>query len=305
MAKGMIMTVTGPIYPAEMGLCLSHEHILTDLRPPREQTVDYSPEMVAKRMLPLLLAVKRQGVKAIVECTPMYIGRDPAILKELSEKSGLYIITNTGLYKQPFLPESAYTSNAPELAAAWIKEYEDGIVDGIRPGFIKTAVPETGLDAVNETVIRAAAITCRETGLTIGTHTCTHLAASQVVNILKQERVPLDRWTFIHAQAEQDPETLLQYARQGAYISLDGLHADSAERHLHAMNLLLRHGFSDRILLSHDSGWYTPGKANGGDVNGYTYLLDGFMPYAQQNGVAQDILLRILTDNVRSAFTIG
>lgn len=305
MHQQIIMTVTGPMDAGETGLWLTHEHILTDLRLPAEQTVDYTLEQVIKRMTPYLMDIKAWGVNTLVECTPMYVGRRADILRTLSLKTGIRILTNTGQYKEPFLPPETYEKSAAELATDWIREINEGIEGGIRPGFIKTAVPSDGLAPVNETVIRAAAITCLETGLTIGTHTGTDPSAARVAAILREEGVPLSKWIFIHAQNEKEPERLLGYAGEGAYISLDGLSESSADRHLAALRILLDHGFGDQILLSHDAGWYRPGQSGGGTVRGYTYLFDSFIPYAAERGVDRERILSILTGNARRAFAIG
>lgn len=90
-------TVTGPISSSKLGLTLIHEHILVDfvgadkINPSR-----WEREKVVAKMLPHLHNLKRLGVATLIDCTPAYLGKDPLLLRELSEKSGVQLVTNTG-----------------------------------------------------------------------------------------------------------------------------------------------------------------------------------------------------------------
>ncbi len=90
-----------------------------------------------ERALPYFIEAREIGVDTILECTPAYLGRDPFILKELSRRSGIQILTNTGYYgavDNNFMPELARHESAREIAARWIDEFEDGIDEsGIHP----------------------------------------------------------------------------------------------------------------------------------------------------------------------------
>jgi phosphotriesterase-related protein len=301
-----IVTVSGPIEPSEMGLTLPHEHIIVDFIGAVEAGPHrYNRSEVVKTMLPFLQEIVALGVKSFVECTPMYMARDPVIFRELSERTGLNILTNTGQYKEPSLPQQTLEINAEELAAQWILEWEEGI-DGtdVRPGFIKTAVEPEPLAPIQQKVIRAAAITSRATGLTIMTHTCVAEPALQVLDILEEEGVDPSRWIFTHAQQEEDLEQLTEVARRGAWISLDGLKETLVNEHMRSLLHLLELGFRDHILLSHDAGCYTVGEGGGGEKRPYTYLFNDFIPLLRERGVDQQTIDRIVTVNPSEAFIV-
>src|SRR6185295_18100656 len=103
------------------------------------------------------------------------IGRDPVLLKRLAIATDLHLLTNTGLYgagQNKFLPDFARTRSADELARMWLNEWRHGIEDtGIRPGFIKIGVDEGPLSNLHRELIRAAARTHLDSGLTIAVHT--------------------------------------------------------------------------------------------------------------------------------------
>jgi phosphotriesterase-related protein len=140
--QGQIMTVLGPIDPKEMGLTLPHEHVLVDFVGADQVSPDrYDPEEAFQVALPYLEEAKRLGCRTLIECTPAYLGRDPKLLKRLSEATGLHLLTNTGFYNAgdgKYLPDFAKEASADQLAERWVKEWKEGIEDTeIRPGFIK------------------------------------------------------------------------------------------------------------------------------------------------------------------------
>ena len=96
---GIIMTVNGPIAPSDMGFSLVHEHVLVDFI--GADSTGYHrwnrPEVI-QVALPYLKEIKKWGVQTFVECTPAYIGRDPLLLKELSQSTKINFITKTGYY---------------------------------------------------------------------------------------------------------------------------------------------------------------------------------------------------------------
>ncbi len=53
-------------------------------------------DTVVKRMWPFLNQLQERGFSGFVDCTPAYIGRDPRVLKQLAEATGLHVVTNTG-----------------------------------------------------------------------------------------------------------------------------------------------------------------------------------------------------------------
>lgn len=85
-------TVTGKLPVAEMGATLIHEHVLVDfIGADKISPACWKHDDVIRKVLPYLLEIKERGIKTLVECTPAFIGRDVALLKKLSEQSGLHI----------------------------------------------------------------------------------------------------------------------------------------------------------------------------------------------------------------------
>ncbi|MEJ7616542.1 MAG: hypothetical protein WKF30_06135 [Pyrinomonadaceae bacterium] len=187
--KREVMTVTGPVNPAELGITLVHEHVMVDFVGADRVSKDrYRESEVFAVSTPYLKRAAQAGCATLVECTPAYLGRDAALLKKLSAASGLKIITNTGYYgagQGKYVPAHAYRETATELAARWTKEFNEGIDDTrIKPGMIKISVDGGKLFEINRKIVEAAALTHLQTGLTIGSHTGDGAAAMEQLDVL-------------------------------------------------------------------------------------------------------------------------
>ncbi|MFW6292997.1 MAG: hypothetical protein ACOC7V_11850, partial [Spirochaetota bacterium] len=195
---------------------------------------------------------------------------------------------------------------AEELAGQWIDEWVHGI-DGtdVRPGFIKTAVFPDPLAETQVKIMTAAAIASRETGLTIGTHTCKGIPALQIVRLLESQRVDPAKWIFIHAHQEDDFDLVRMVADAGSWIELDGLGSASDASILTSLLKLLDAGFERQVLLSHDAGWYTVGEPGGGAPRPYTHLTATFIPLMKQFGIEDETIATITVANPARAFAIG
>src|SRR5687767_5073322 len=117
---GRIMTVNGPIGIRQLGTTLVHEHFLVDfIGADKTGTHRWNREAVVTKVLPFLQEAKQAGVKTIFDCTPAFLGRDVILLRQLSDASGVQIVTNTGYYgavKNKYLPAFALTESAEQLA---------------------------------------------------------------------------------------------------------------------------------------------------------------------------------------------
>src|SRR4051812_44531848 len=119
----MLQTVTGPITSQEAGRILEHEHVLVGFVEDGRLTPElYDRNEVVSSILPLLLKLKEAGCSTMVDCAPEYLGRDPYILRQLSDLSGIHLVTNTGFYKTPFLPAFVYEISERDLAELWTQE---------------------------------------------------------------------------------------------------------------------------------------------------------------------------------------
>jgi len=307
--RDTVQTVTGPIPASDLGVTLMHEHIVTDLRAPAQRRPGgYDPDAAFRVALPYLRELRDQGCESLVETTPLHIGRDLELLRRLSQVSGLNIIAATGIYGAAdgkFIPAYAHQESAEELAKRYIREWRRGVgTSGIRPGIIKTGVNQhTPLAAIEEKLVRAAALAHKATGLTVASHTGSGSAALAQIDILKEMDVPLSSFIWVHAQNERDQRVHRAAARAGAWVEFDGISQKSLEWHVGCVVAMAEADLLDRTLVSQDAGWYQPGEKGGGNYRGYTLLFREFLPRLRRSGLSDTEIDQLLVKNPRSALT--
>jgi predicted metal-dependent phosphotriesterase family hydrolase len=307
--KNFTYSVLGRLNSNKWGTVLQHEHILVDFGgadvagPHR-----YDRKEVVEKALPFLLELKKLGGNTLFECSPAYLGRDPYVMKELSEKSGINIIINTGYYgarNNQHLPPHTFTDTPEQLANRWIEEFRNGIDgSGIKPGFIKIGMDRGPLSEIHQKLIKAACLAHLETGLTIASHTGPSEGAFEQLEILKEYKVDPSAFVWVHAQNENDMEKQVLIARSGAWIGLDGINSKSMDKHFVMVNNLRKAGLLSRVLISHDSGWYRVGEENGGNYQPYSLIFEKFIPLLKKEGYTKRELNLLLKENPVNAFTI-
>ena len=312
----VIMTVNGPVPATEMGITLTHEHLLVDFIGADSTGYNrWDRQEVTDRVIPYLSELKEYHVRTLVDCTPAYLGRDPWLLQTLSEKCGIQLITNTGYYgahSNMYLPAEFYALTAEELSRIWINEFENGIGgSSVRPGFIKIGVdPENTLSEEHLKLITAAALTHRKTGLVIASHTGPDAPAFNQISVLQQYNIDPSAFIWVHAQLGS-LEGNIRAARMGAWVSLDNVNLNREAGSNYDVNWyadriqqLRKAGLMNRVLVSHDAGWYTPGEENGGDFTGFTGIFTALVPALEELGFSSDDIKQLLEINPRNAFTI-
>ena len=304
-----ITSVQGPIAADSLGIALVHEHILVDfigadsIRPGR-----YHRDSVIEKALPHLLALRKKGCRSLFECTPAYLGRDPLLLRELSIRSGLHIVTNTGYYGaagQRFLPAHVFTETAEQLAARWVTEFENGIDNtDIKPGFMKLGADTGPLTEAQRKIMMAGALAHKQTGMTVAVHLGDGRAAQEVLSILRSQGVAPEAFVWVHAQNEKSLSVHQEMASAGAWVEFDSVNPESIEQYVGFLTFMKQQNLLHRTLLSHDAGWYHVGESGGGNYRGYLALFDSLLPRLRQEGFTQNELDLVLIKNPAQAFAL-
>ena len=308
--EAVIMTVNGPLPASQLGISLTHEHILVDfIGADSTGESRWDKNEVVNVALPFVNQVKALGCKSFFECTPSFLGKDPLVLKALSDSTGINFITNTGYYgagqDNKFIPRHAFTESAYQLSERWIKEWEEGINGtGIKPGFIKIAVAGDSLSVTGVKLVRAAAKTHLKTGLTIASHTGPANLAFEEIAILREEGVSPEALIWVHASSEKNLDKLVEGANDGVWISLDNLNEGNVPEITSTVKALKERGVLNKVLLSHDAGWYDPAKENGGNFRGFSTLFDRLSPALAMEGFSDDDINTLLVSNPANAFGI-
>jgi phosphotriesterase-related protein len=309
----LINTVLGPVPASKLGRALVHEHVMCDFIG-AEQTSRkrWEVDAVVERMQPVLAQLKERGFTGFFDCTPAYIGRDPRVLKKIAEATGLHIVTNTGYYGgagDKFVPKHAYEETPDQLADRWVREWNLGIEDTeVKPGFLKIGVDEAEgdpprLSGIDEKIVRASARASRRTGLAVTCHTGGGPAGLAATKLFIEVGGMPARFVVAHSDGH-GVHINQQVAELGAWVSFDAISRQPLEQHLKLVTAMVEK-HADRLLLSHDNGWYWVGQENGGEVRDYNYIHDTFLPALHRSGVIEGLIRKLTVDNPSRAFAVS
>src|ERR1700674_4651491 len=107
MPEAMIVTVLGPIAPEQLGVTDAHDHLF--LRSPALPGQEFDD---AGRAIEEVGAAKRGGLQAIVEVTPIGLGRRPAGMRAVSESTGVHVVAATGYHRDAHYPQNHWVREA-------------------------------------------------------------------------------------------------------------------------------------------------------------------------------------------------
>lgn len=300
-----IHTTLGPRRADELGMILPHEHVVLDLRGPEAPNFGQAePEAVVRLMEPEMRRAQAAGITLIVETTAVGGGRRPECLRLLSERTGMPIVVPTGVFREPWITEWAAQHSAAELAA-WMQGELNNTIEssGVRAGWIKLRAGDNGLSEAQRKLLGAAALAGAATGAVIGSHTVRGRVALDQIELLERAGYRAERFIWIHTQEEPDFALHLEAARRGAWIEYDAIGTpDSDDYYVEHILRVLDAGLGERLLLSHDRGWYDPGQPDGGTPKPYTYLVEQLLPALRATGVDDQTIHQLTVHNPFRAF---
>ncbi len=346
-----VMSVTGPVPGDRLGVVLTHEHLMSDSRhyyvasddPVLARMGEASVGMGSLHLLRRNLFAVRDnlllddvavaveevatfgalGGGTIVDTTPPDAHRDPLVLREIAERTGLTIVMGSGHYIHPVHPASLEHEPVGSIADRLIAEIEGGVEDtGIRPGVIGELGTWHPLHPREERVLRAAARAQRATGLAISVHV--HIAARaglHVLDVLESAGADLTRVIMGHldiafGHLDTTEDEVLRYHRtiaaRGAYVEYDTWGTEvfaprspvtppfwtpSDLTRARAVAQLVADGHGDRLLLSHDVFTKSQLLRYGGF--GYGHILRDSQHRLREVGLGETDIERILVENPR------
>jgi phosphotriesterase-related protein len=279
-----VQTVLGRVAPEKLGVTLMHEHApIVDW----SELYETAPAPVAPVREKLLSESARlldafhqslgstDGPGAIVETTPIRVGRYPELLVELAKRTKVHIIACTGFWCEALAPQHPWAARlsvtpggVDQMAGLFIREIREGMEDPtgtwgekfteIRAGIIKIGT-STYLRPSERACHIAAAIACQETGCPITTHTSRGGGLEEAELLLKQNVAPGK--IIIGHQGHQDDrlndeahDYHLLIAKLGCYVQFDRVDhaAYGVEKQARQIVKLIEAGYARQILVSHD-----------------------------------------------------
>ncbi len=337
-SRGKVVTVAGPVDPGTLGITLIHEHIFIDIscyyRPPSDpegKRLGTQPlrlrnlgwvrqnSMSSRSNLHLddariAIAELRRfggaGGGAVVDQTPVGIGRNPEGLRNIAQKTGLRIIAGSGYYIAVSHPPKVATSTRDQLTEQIVRDTTQGIDQtGVRAGIIGEIGTSWPLQPGEEKVLRGAAQAQKQTGAPMSIHPGTSREAPQrIIAILREEGVDLHRVLMSHIEARyrgglDDYKALADtgcnlafdtFGREQYFAALGRQHPQDDQR-IEMIAELARQGYAKQIMLSQDVCYRSDLFCYGG--HGYAHILRNIVPRLESRGVPAADIERMLVLN--------
>ncbi len=218
---GRVLTVNGPIDPAEVGHALMHEHVfidfnLPDSEPARWRDAGRTPPTAATAVgvynRPLTMGLldrvlfghpnrdnwlladeetavrelghfTRQGGGTVVDVTSQGLGRDPLALRRVANATGLHVVMGSSWYRKSWHPPDMAQRSIESLTDEIVRDVRVGVGDtGVRAGIIgEVGTQGDPLTPDEIKVIRASGRASRLTGAAVTLHTTARLREQPTV----------------------------------------------------------------------------------------------------------------------------
>lgn len=282
---GIIRTVLGDIPPGRLGRTDYHDHLFqsTPLLPGEELDDEAASTAEAR-------SLHAAGIDAMVEATPIGLGRDPAGVARIAAATGMHIVLTTGAHREahynlgdPLLDDSSdalghrFTGDLA-VAADPASTGPSGVP--VRAGLLKAGIGYWSISPFERRVLAGVAAAHRATGAPVMVHLEHGSAALEVLDVLGGEGVPASAVALAHLDRNPDPGLHAEVCDRGAYAGYDGMarhrtHPDSVL--LDCLRGTVERAGAHRLLIGGDVARRSRYRAYGG-LPGLDYLPLRFLP---------------------------
>jgi phosphotriesterase-related protein len=307
-----VETVLGPVDASELGVTLSHEHVLVGMGEDNHHYPwRFDWEATRSNAIRELSEAHAGGVSTIIDLTTPDLGRDVEFVRDVAQASGMHVIVATGIWRD--VPRSFWERDYDDIADIFVREIEEGIGEtAIKAGAIKVANDMGGVSPEGERILRGAARALKRTGCPISTH---HWAPEQVgrrqVEVFQEEGAPMDRICIGHSADTTDVAYLEELLNTGVYLSMDRYPGSGErpnwEQRNATVKALIDRGWVNRLMLGHD---YAPAPVRAGakmpEPSGptrYLFVSTVAVPALKEAGVSDEDIQTMLVDVPRRFLT--
>ena len=305
-SEAVVRTVAGDVRPKALGHTQCHEHIWLRKGP----SFRVNPALCMEdhdRSLAELKTYREAGGGTIVDAQPVGFGRDAAMLRQLSEESGVLIVSVTGFHKLCFLePEDPLPLlSEGALTERFVRDVTDAPVPA---GLIKGAyVPGWENDRTYRRLFTAAAKAAAETGAPVMIHTEKDADVLPLLDYFGGFGVGPERMILCHLdRTRPEADYHLKVLAAGCTLCYDSIRREkyiSEEEELSLLKAVCGEGFSERVVLSLDTTNRRL-RSYGSPDMGLDYILTEYIDKLRQNGFSEEEIRRMTAENAAEALRI-
>ncbi len=336
----MIQTVLGYIDNEKVMAALPHEHILSDLRPlvaPLDNGIFYEKVSLSnygelsrnpyavldnsvlddkEAVIEEFKSLYEIGFNLVADVTTSDFGRGKdyvLFLKELSEKTGVHIVSGCGSYIDASVSDEFKNKSVEEMKKIILKDLTEGMEGtDIKAGVIGEVGSSKRITDAEYKFLQAAAEAQNETGFGMHIHAC--LFNREGLNALdfavkcgaNAEKICID-----HIDVLLDEEYIMGILERGAYAEFDDFgkeyYVDRRNRNLlegsfardtervKFIKKLIERGFAKQILITNDICLKSMLHKYGGW--GYDHIPRNIVPMMEDFGINKKDIETIIRDN--------
>lgn len=337
-----VMTVRGPLPVAEMGVTLTHEHVLNDVTSwaHRTSSVEWDPQEYAVHPVEeeilwdlrqdpfgnldncvlddVELAVSEVsrfealGGRTIVDATSLSSGRRLGGLREVSERTGVHIVAGTGYYLEPSHPPGLDELGPQEIAERILTDLAEG-EDGVLPGIIGEIGVGADFPEPERRSLAGAFLAQREVGLPVQVHLPAWFRrGDEVLDLAESYEVSPDKVVLCHmGPSGADLAYQERLLARGAWVQYDmiGMEVFYADQGVQCPSDEQNALWLARLF---ERGW-APQLLVSQDIflksllrrhggPGYGHILQYFVPRLRRHGLTDDDIDHLLVHNPRALF---
>lgn len=340
-----VQTVRGPVPVDDLGITLSHEHLLNDVSAwwTRSESPGLDPDEFADAPISeeLLWDLRQDpfgnranlalddvdvacdelgrfaalGGRTVVETTGWGAGRDLAGLKRISERTGVHIVAGTGFYIENSHPVDVAALGADGVTERILADLREG-ENGVRPGIIGEIGVSADFTRAEQVSLRGALGAQAETGLPVQVHLPGWFRlGGTVLDLAEAVGADLTKVVLCHmGPSGEDLDYQCAAMDRGAWVQYDmlGMEVYYADQGVQCP--------SDEQNATHlarlvDRGYgsrlllsqdvFVKSLLRRHGGPGYAHILQYFVPRLRRHGLDEAQVLSLMTDNPRCLFGSG
>lgn len=285
---GQVITVNGPIPSADLGVVLTHEHllinhpsgVLSSTSTAVTQLGNYANEIASDSTIlgttnATVLSLTSRGLRwdNSGDSLPSGLSSYPAGLVTISNNSGVNIVMGSSYYKSDSFthPSALDSMSIEDIEAEIVSDIESGVsgTGGIRSGYIgEVGISRTSLanplTELEEKVLIASALAQARTGVGMSIHFDTSIPVADqdlklsALGLCAAAGADPQRIVLCHCRIQDSyfltTAKAAEFAKAGAYIGIDLLFDTSTTAATFATQIsnLKDAGCLEKVLLSHD-----------------------------------------------------
>lgn len=300
----MIRTVLGNIGDEELGVTLAHEHIACYYEPFYQimGSAYLDKAALRRRCAEVLRELKeKHGLASYIDCTPINIGRDLDLIRDIARESGVNIVTATGFYHTE---EVVLKRTSEHMIYEALKQ--DALASNA--GLLKFGLEADEPSPFLERVLNALCRLQKELGLPLFLHThWENRNAKPLLEKVLALGVPASSVVVCHLDDTEDADFITEVAKSGCYIGFDRIDPSDDPAYINKTAGLIfelwNRGFGEKLLLSHDEPMYNAFQPQQGiqQRNPYLMLFDRILPALQELGLSHADVMKLVTENPKNA----